>query len=704
MGQRHQFFIIAKMLGRYRRLAAVHHQWNYGHTALRGVSGARMFVANALINLTACERLVQIFQEPHNTSLLKHEIAKAKTLRQEDWNVHLDWDAKPMFPFLTTCLVIGASVDLTGGKVSNASPLPWNMEFDRCDNNDGITIIDISEPEAIRYCFVIFNEISDEAVLEDPEEEDPEEDESASNPTRSMTPLRGAEYLTIYYREEEWTSNMKDSVANLDKISLIPVSVLNEAWPHPNWASRAERGLQPADDDQSAAGVVSGTSNLSLTNLSMMKSIERALDEEDELLDYVEELPIFKPSLKDYLYKHPSAVLGRRFGFAMLQKALGGEEALDIRPFTDLSVDRVIRLIEGAANPDRLKVLDISGNRNIVPDDIPKILEKISVEKLYVWDNPQLPYKIFLPFVRAGRVRELLHPGLFSAPFEESTKTKDVLMYGAIPRYKDKVPPMEISLPISSFRQLIWISLSYASGESKALDFPVLAELKEYGLGLQTHSSLLVVPLSDAALSPTEFLSSLAKFIRCNATDLWRTYGTVHGGFVFPFGLALRQEEVRLMFHASFFVSFLHTNIRFQATWAISPIPCRQYALSQGMYHSSAAYVERKMHPLSPGEWTVLVIHDRDIADIDSNKECFYVAFVTSEDGKPKVFDADAFMKETKSETFAPKWKLSVSNLKGFASMGKPPSTVTVENCDEESFNNAMALMEMVDRGEIEVR
>ena len=35
MGQRHQFFVIARINGRYRTLAVVHHQWLYGHMAVR---------------------------------------------------------------------------------------------------------------------------------------------------------------------------------------------------------------------------------------------------------------------------------------------------------------------------------------------------------------------------------------------------------------------------------------------------------------------------------------------------------------------------------------------------------------------------------------------------------------------------------------------------------------------------------------------
>ena len=39
MGQRHQLFVIAKVKGRYRTLCAIHHQWLYGHTALRRCLG-----------------------------------------------------------------------------------------------------------------------------------------------------------------------------------------------------------------------------------------------------------------------------------------------------------------------------------------------------------------------------------------------------------------------------------------------------------------------------------------------------------------------------------------------------------------------------------------------------------------------------------------------------------------------------------------
>jgi hypothetical protein len=273
------------------------------------------------------------------------------------------------------------------------------MDFDGCatGNNDGVTIIDITQPESVRYCFVIWY-AHDQAGL-------PQTD------GKFMTPLRGAEYLSIYYKKEEWTSTMQELSGTLDKFPLITASILNETWPRKDWELRAERGLEPvAKDEPTQTNVKSGHANLA--SLSMEKSIERVLNEEDELLQYVELLPSFKPSLKTYLYTHPSVVGKKRFGFAMLQKVLKGDNILDLHPFSQLSADQVIQLIEGAAHHPSLDMLDISGNSNITVLDMQKILGKTSVNTLYVWNNPALPEKQLQSFVRGVSSRRFSTQGL----------------------------------------------------------------------------------------------------------------------------------------------------------------------------------------------------------------------------------------------------------------------------------------------------
>jgi hypothetical protein len=117
------------------------------------------------------------------------------------------------------------------------------------------------------------------------------------------------------------------------------------------------------------------------------------------------------------------------------------------------------------------------------------------------------------------------------------------------------------------------------------------------------------------------------------------------------------------------------------------------------------------MHPLACGEWTVLVLHDRfDIQKGESARttrtDRFYVTFLTHQGGKMRVLDAKAFMEETNSDDFLARWEKAISGLNGPEERNSKEqerfrSAVEVTSCDEETVDNIMALMEMVERGEI---
>ena len=116
MGQRHQLFVIAKVNGRYRTLCAIHHQWLYGHTALK-----------------RCLDTLKIFSNSSTQMLVQQELTAAAKKRDEFW---LDPDERIPFPFITTCLIIGASFGIDGDYHSVLIE-PLNMAYDEGDNNDG---------------------------------------------------------------------------------------------------------------------------------------------------------------------------------------------------------------------------------------------------------------------------------------------------------------------------------------------------------------------------------------------------------------------------------------------------------------------------------------------------------------------------------------------------------------------------------------
>lgn len=144
MGQRHQLFIIARLGKHYRSLAAVHHQWLYGVSALR-----------------ACLRLLRIFSDPSNRLALKHELDLAAAFyknrppppSQPAKYQNAENTICP-FPFILTCLAVGVSYDSETGRAHTIHELRHDMGYDQGDNNDGITVLDITDLDNVRYCFV----------------------------------------------------------------------------------------------------------------------------------------------------------------------------------------------------------------------------------------------------------------------------------------------------------------------------------------------------------------------------------------------------------------------------------------------------------------------------------------------------------------------------------------------------------------------
>lgn len=91
MGQRHQLFVLARINGRYRGLAVVHHQWLYDVQALK-----------------RCLEILELFQHPGNRIPLQQELLLAGNLEESFWQETLDPYDSPEwapFPVISTCLV-----------------------------------------------------------------------------------------------------------------------------------------------------------------------------------------------------------------------------------------------------------------------------------------------------------------------------------------------------------------------------------------------------------------------------------------------------------------------------------------------------------------------------------------------------------------------------------------------------------------------
>ena len=125
MGQRHQLFVIACINGRYRCLAAVHHQWLFGRNAAE-----------------RCLEILKLLNSNLNRIALQEELKLAKTYSAEFWERgeridYSDAGHVPRFPFITTCLCIGAGFDQSCGYHRKVHVEPWLMGYNEGDNNNG---------------------------------------------------------------------------------------------------------------------------------------------------------------------------------------------------------------------------------------------------------------------------------------------------------------------------------------------------------------------------------------------------------------------------------------------------------------------------------------------------------------------------------------------------------------------------------------
>jgi len=207
---------------KYRCIAAFHHQWCYG-----------------LLPLDATHRFVTQVKQKNNVEIIRSEIAAIQG-KFGRWKEEPAPPAIPC-PFTTFLLATNWSVNLEESDVPYASGVSFNndvlpayMGSGEGDNNDGISVIDVTDPTEPSYCFVSVSGL--------------EAGESPAVPER--IPLSAEQYARAYYPPpataksnqtvEEATEHrgnlaveedVQATIAMLKDIKLVNLAMLAEAWP-----------------------------------------------------------------------------------------------------------------------------------------------------------------------------------------------------------------------------------------------------------------------------------------------------------------------------------------------------------------------------------------------------------------------------------------------------------------------------------------
>ncbi|KAG6882761.1 hypothetical protein C0992_010735, partial [Termitomyces sp. T32_za158] len=215
----------------------MHHQWCYGVLPLR-----------------ATKRLFTLLRKPENAAFVIEE------LRALDGKYGRPGES-PLMPAIpcpiSSFLMLSAfNFALADDAEENYHgctfvPLDCNMGSDEGDNNEGITVIDITDPRNPACCFAI---VYPKGVL--------------------LTPIQ---YIKLYYRVPD--EEAIDAIVGLEDERLVTLRMLAEAWP-------AEYDEQNTSDVESQSsepelGVVPGSQIPPLSELVLKPTIIHALETGD---------------------------------------------------------------------------------------------------------------------------------------------------------------------------------------------------------------------------------------------------------------------------------------------------------------------------------------------------------------------------------------------------------------------------------------
>lgn len=723
MGQRHQLFVIAKINGRYRNLAAVHHQWLYGATALK-----------------RCYGLVQIFQAIENRIPLEQELMSAQHLNEQSWKDDkggFEGQALVPFPMVATCLILGASFDSTDGYHHGVDIEPFGMEYNEGDNNNGITIIDISELHHVRYCFADILPWGMES----------------QTPVPLMTPLSASAYLWSYYDEsKKEDQEMFGNVINrLEKWDLIDVAALRDTWPKGNWRALGEvgdsgdetdsRGQSESEEEEEVGteerSVAEGgsrdtaepggdslptrqakvspdlsvfpidpekplteemsslstndtaktptdqvdnqpaTGSVTLRDSAMHKMLEAALQQSVADLQLwmpeAEILTDFLPSLKRKLYEDPIALKSSPAGLYLLCRALEHEYHVDLAPLKSLTKQDIEMVVSKLREQGSMKSIALSNMPDLRVEDLEAFVGETRLRSLYLLGTPSISINAIVSFVNShmAGLQDLYHTELLRRPLQLSLR-----------RWRREA---KVNFSANPINQMILVRTDAVMLDQQGMrlgngevDWQKLLEAQKTGRSYQPYLMYGLLPLDDILLPLVKFVTGLVKFLRW----MTRCDSMYEGIHAYATGAANTFAMAKSSIQGS--------------DYQVGPLSSALYATRTKSWPRTWPWITTK---LTPGKWTIVIHHeefsryDRPEKHPDISAKISYALVTTrdSSDQDPIVADMSSFLSQASKD--GNNGELNIKELQDYwteQSKNILPGGGVVQACDEGEVRNLL--------------
>ncbi|KAI0722013.1 hypothetical protein C8T65DRAFT_629987 [Cerioporus squamosus] len=426
MGQRHQAFLIARVRphgtppdhpGNRRCIAALHHQWCYGTLPLR-----------------AMRRLVTLISQPDNAAIVRAELRA----------IQGKFDGT--CPFIATLLLSAWTVDLeedsfyaSSGRLLSAYMGCWDGA-----NNDGLSILDVTDPGKPSYCFL---------------------SDCEGIPEQQNAPIDARTYLSLYHDEvvpgddeegaiednaegnsedaeevRQWRGSLRKLIRALDDVPILPVSWLREAWPYEGIRSPPQ-SYAPlhAPPELSTVSDVSLGAVPNLSDMSLDIAVKQSIDDGDttqvEKLLWLPGKAARAKAILRALEPFPDSAVHL---LSITLQELKETSRVDLTGFR-MSGAQVARALSALSDA---RSVDLSDNAVIVADDVPDIIATApTVRRILVRTQPS----------RFKTIEGILHPAFFPLNSEKPDPYPCAFTYvNMLPAY-----PSCVSIPFFTPAQIV---------------------------------------------------------------------------------------------------------------------------------------------------------------------------------------------------------------------------------------------------------
>lgn len=413
------------------------------------------------------------------------------------------------------CLSLGCDVTPNEHQISHVHELDIDAKYDEVDNNDGISVFDVTVPGEPRYALM---QLSDyEEYVEDEDEgvnggiDQLGQLDSTPDAFKANTILNASDYMLRYRERGALGASTMAQIQTLDALPQVDVAAFTSAWPHGKFRPRKDTN---GSDSTAESKSLSKPAN-SLTETSMRTVIERAVQGDlsnVKLLAEAEQVPGFTESLRTYLRADPAKVEGEPVSI-LLGHVHRGCAIVDLSPFWLLSFENVLSIVEVVAKGGHAFSLALPDLEDLIFTGLNRLLSsglvcELRVGKHRIGDLGQFVAAIDGTSVMSFNVPDLYSRGLARVDYPSIRMRKP---------WESPVPPLPRpkQFPITQLLFVQWPAARMPPTRMHSDWIPPWSEmLTATAQSIQDMEvTFLSLPMSDYFLSVVECIRRLPIFL-----------------------------------------------------------------------------------------------------------------------------------------------------------------------------------------------